>query len=103
MSSNGDGRCASLNGYPVTPAFLERFEQSQAMLTFALGGREWPRLRYGEERSGWDFTVPCHDCRAVAGQLHAVGCDVEQCPRCGEQAIMCDCDGDGDGDADGDE
>jgi len=91
-----DRRTASLNGYPVTPEYLERFEQSQQVLTYEIAGADWPRVRYGEEQGGWDTSIPCHDCRAVAGQYHAVGCDVEECPRCGGQAIMCDCEDDED-------
>jgi hypothetical protein len=87
-----DRRTAILNGYPVTPEFLERFEQSQAVLTYDIAGAEWPRVRYGDEKTDWGAQeYLCHDCRASAGQFHVIGCDVEQCPRCGEQAIMCDC------------
>ena len=90
-----DRRTASLNGYPVTPEYLERFEQSQHVLTYAIAGAEWPRVRYGDEKDDWGASDhSCHDCRAAAGQFHAVGCDVEQCPRCGEQAIMCECEED---------
>ena len=31
----------------------------------------------------------CHDCDALEGEIHEIGCDVEQCPICGEQAICC--------------
>jgi hypothetical protein len=34
---------------------------------------------------------PCHDCGVAPGELHKPGCDVEQCARCGMQAIGCDC------------
>ena len=33
----------------------------------------------------------CHDCRAVEGEIHELGCDMERCPFCGYQLITCDC------------
>ena len=37
------------------------------------------------------FSGRCGDCGVVAGGKHHFGCDLEQCPRCGEQLIGCDC------------
>lgn len=31
----------------------------------------------------------CGDCGARPGSLHEPGCDVERCPRCGNQLIAC--------------
>ena len=91
--SDGSPRTALLNGYPVTPAYLARFEESQRVASYLIAGSEFPRIRYGSETAQWGFDtdVQCHDCRAVAGQYHTIGCDVEQCPACGEQAINCEC------------
>lgn len=33
----------------------------------------------------------CGDCGVFPGELHQSGCDIEQCPRCGFQAISCNC------------
>ena len=33
----------------------------------------------------------CHDCDALPGHYHHVGCDWEECPRCHEQLLSCDC------------
>ena len=61
--------------------------------------KSYPRLRYGKEtRYGtrlpdyWTaYGENCPDCSVVLGGLHHVGCDWEQCPRCGGQFIGCDC------------
>ena len=34
----------------------------------------------------------CHDCNAIFGGYHHVGCDGEACPCCGRQMLSCDCD-----------
>lgn len=33
----------------------------------------------------------CHDCGISEGQIHHYGCDMEECPFCGEQLISCQC------------
>jgi hypothetical protein len=33
----------------------------------------------------------CHDCDALPGNYHHVGCDWEECPRCHGQYITCGC------------
>jgi hypothetical protein len=33
----------------------------------------------------------CGDCAALPGNYHHVGCDLEECPRCGGQLLSCDC------------
>jgi len=33
----------------------------------------------------------CHDCDALEGALHELGCDMERCPWCGGQLITCGC------------
>lgn len=38
----------------------------------------------------------CHGCGARKGYYHHAGCDMEQCPICGKQAIGCGCYGKGD-------
>lgn len=60
-------------------------------------GRSLVRVRYGEEEHDWRAECgPCHDCLAVAGEFHVPGCDVEQCPSCGGQAMSCGCRYEGD-------
>ena len=65
---------------------------SQLVKTYTIGGKELQRVPFGSESDDWGASRgPCHDCGAVKGQLHAVGCDVERCPSCGGQSIYCEC------------
>ena len=67
-------------------------EGAQSDLTYTIGGKVYPRIRYGEESEDWGADQrACHDCAVVKGQLHVRGCDAEECPACGGQAIACDC------------
>jgi hypothetical protein len=63
--------------------------------TIAVRGEVQARVALGEETVDWWIgrhpDTRCHDCNVVAGQLHHVGCDMEQCRRCGEQLLSCDC------------
>ena len=55
-------------------------------------GIERPRVRWGAE-ADWPHTEgkPCGDCLTPWGEFHHPGCDIEECPRCGGQAISCGC------------
>ena len=65
-----------------------------AMYEYADGEAHLP-IRYGQERrhQGPNGMPPerCDDCRARLGHYHHPGCDMEDCPRCGRQAITCGC------------
>jgi hypothetical protein len=53
-------------------------------------GRKW----YKRNTTHYDIGERCHDCNIVnkPGNVHHWGCDMERCPKCGEQFISCACD-----------
>jgi hypothetical protein len=75
----------------VAEGWPEKIAAAQNVLSLAFGDREVARVRYGKEHGGWNFSVPCHDCKVIEGELHVQGCDVEECPLCGQQLITCEC------------
>ena len=54
------------------------------------------RIPFGEEEPKEPWYIPpapdykCPDCSANNTELHDPGCDVEQCPECGQQLIGCE-------------
>jgi hypothetical protein len=58
-------------------------------------GRAYANVRFGTEpgyrkRRGRPV-ARCGDCNVVMGAVHHHGCDMEVCPRCRGQAILCGC------------
>lgn len=70
--------------------WLAEIAPAQRERSFVIGNRALRRVPYGSERTRWRRKT-CGDCRVRRGQLHVVGCDIEECPACSRQAIMCDC------------
>lgn len=85
-------RYVECNGVRVVEGWPEKLAEAQLEPTYEIAGKEYDRVPYGGEEDDWGADArPCHDCAAIKGQLHVVGCDVERCPACGGQAITCDC------------
>jgi hypothetical protein len=52
-----------------------------------LMGESFQRVPFQPDDPDW----LCIDCEAAAGEIHELGCDAEDCPRCGGQLIGCGC------------
>ena len=71
----------------------EMMEQVSCTVEFYLfGSGSYQRFRVGQgpDDRGWG-QVKCGDCGAPPGGFHHPGCDMESCPQCKHQAIMCLC------------
>jgi hypothetical protein len=81
----------TFNGVQVAADWPAVVEAAQQETQYEIAGEAWPRIRYGQEKQDW-ASNPCHDCAVLKGQYHVPGCDAEECPKCGGQAISCRCD-----------
>ena len=72
-------------------------EASSAPVTYWINGREFDRVAYGNEAEDWRANS-CPDCNVAKGEIHLLGCDIEECPSCGGQSITCECEYDDDED-----
>lgn len=71
--------------------------EEQTWDLFIFGDESYCRIPYGDARE-WEelvdsqyYSLPCHDCSVIKGQIHLFDCDVEKCPKCGEQFLCCKC------------
>jgi hypothetical protein len=81
------------NGEWIYPQWIGRTERAQKIKSISIGGKKYPRIKYGNGGSELyaDFTT-CGDCGVKLGQYHVPPCDLERCPKCKGQAISCCCD-----------
>jgi hypothetical protein len=77
----------------------DEIQREQLRTHLTIENREYERVRYGSEHipDGMENSYltyadrPCHDCLTKKGDLHCLGCDVEECPRCHHQLLSCGC------------
>jgi hypothetical protein len=80
------------NGVSMTPDWPAKIEAAQNVSSRTIQDKVYSRVRFGDEQKDWRAEQrPCRDCGVVKGQYHVPGCDVDECPACGGQAITCDC------------
>ena len=55
------------------------------------GGAAVAVFPYGKDPGWRRLKGRCPDCGVLPGGFHHVGCDIQVCPRCRTQLLMCDC------------
>ncbi len=77
------------NGAKMIPSWPAKIVAAQELTTVKTADGERERIRYGDVGGDGADEGPCSDCGVVKGQYHVPVCDVETCPGCGEQALVC--------------
>lgn len=90
------------NGVEVTREYVGELEKCQNIKFYTIDGVAYERIKFGKEHlynketlaevnSNVTYEV-CSDCSVKTGQYHVLGCDIEICPKCKKQVILCECD-----------
>lgn len=79
------------NGALVHKNWPKKIEEEQNRKTFRIEGKEYDRVKWGDEQEKYEDHTNCGDCGVLKGQYHVAGCDLEECPKCGWQRLSCDC------------
>lgn len=66
------------------------WERSQAVRHYMIEGEAMPRIPFGREANRMSLSN-CPECDSGFGQLHMLGCTIEQCPLCDQRACSCFC------------
>ena len=82
-------------GQKMRKGWPEEIAASQEKKFYLMGDLQYPRIKYGFEKDGEDSwnaaDRPCPDCLVAKNQYHVPSCDIEECPKCHEQVILCQC------------
>ena len=83
-------RIVFYNGIEVDKSTPKSIVEYQKFDGFLYQDKLYDRIKYGDEIND-RVSDTCHDCGCLKGQFHTDGCDVEDCPVCGEQFLGCSC------------
>jgi hypothetical protein len=56
------------------------------------GAEEYFSVKFGNEKNYSNHKLErCIDCNVKKGGYHHSGCEMEECPKCGETLLVCKC------------